>query len=333
MIKFGLFCVCFVVLIGVGGRVFGQATSGTPTQADINRQLAEQQRADQMRQQQERLDIQRAAAQQRAQRDMKDEVLTAAEAKARALDRKNAILSIEALYRKTTKEELQTLAPDKEEYDRYAAFLRRSNTGLITLVADKGCWSDTSVVAGAPECRPYMMPGAGNSYSFRVRDYRIPRIADLTFTNKTFEAKGILLQGIFVNIGDVSLEQVKLQTNGLRYLVDFTPSSGQDVALKMERRLTVGVKENGFVYRRGVDARDNTTYVLRSVAYRGKHIRSVLGEDYDEMEFDKRKDVIIAFRIVRRHADGSVTILWKRLAERDSPKIKWSYNGSDQSGI
>ena len=71
---------------------------------------------------------------------------------------------------------------------------------------------------------------------------------------------------------------------------------------------------------------------MRSIASRGKYIRSVLGVDYDEMGFDRRKDVIVVFRIVQRHADGAVTILWKRLAERDSPKIKWDSLNSNEPG-
>ena len=323
MAKFVLFCMCVLGVIGFGGRTYGQTTSATPTQADINRQLAEQQQADRMRQQRELLDVQTRSNQQRTQRDTKDGVLSATELKARELARKNAILSIEALYRKSTKEELQFLAPDKTDFDRYAVFLRQSNTGLIKLAADKGCSNDTKIVVGSTECQAYTMPGAGNSYSFRVRDYRISRISDLTFTSRSFEARGILQQGILVNIGDVSLEQVTLQTRGLKYLVDFAPEADRNKALDNERKFTKGLKNDGFVYARNIDARENTTYILRSIAYRGRYIRSVLGMDYDEMGFDKRKDVIVAFRIVERHTDGSVTILWKRLAERDSPKIKW----------
>lgn len=315
--------MCLAALIGPSGRANGQTTSGTPTQADINRQLAEQQQADKMRQQREQLEINDRFARQRAERDRKDEIVNSAEAKARATERKNAILSIEALYRKSTRDELELLAPDKEAFNRYAAFLRQPNTGLVKLAADKGCANDTKVVVGSTECAPYTMPGAGNSYSFRVRDYRIPRISDLTFTSRSFEARGILQQGIFVNVGDVSLDNVTLETRGLRYLVDFAPEADRNKALENERKFTKGVTDNGFVYRRNIDALENTTYVLRSIAYRGKYVRSVLGMDYDEMGFDKRKDVIIAFRIVQRHVDGSVTILWKRLAERDSPKIKW----------
>ncbi len=324
MAKFVLCCLCLLALIGLSGLAKGQTTSGTPTQADVNRQLAEQQQADRMRQQQERLDIQRTASQQRALRDAKDEILNATEAKARELARKNAILSVEALYRKSSREELQFMSPDKETVDQVAVFLRQANTGMVKLAADKGCATDTKVVVGSPECVAYTMPGAGNSYSFRVRDYRISRISDMTFTSRSFEARGILQQGIFVSLGDVPLQQVTLETRGMRFLVAFAPEADRNKALENERKFTNGVKDSGFIYRRNIDARENTTYVLRSIAYRGKYIRSVLGMDYDEMGFDKRKDVIIAFRIVRRDADGSVTIVWKRLAERDSPKIKWS---------
>ena len=42
---------------------------------------------------------------------------------------------------------------------------------------------------------------------------------------------------------------------------------------------------------------------------------------YDELDFDERRDLTVAFRIVRRDAE-SVTILWKIISNQKSPAIK-----------
>jgi hypothetical protein len=49
--------------------------------------------------------------------------------------------------------------------------------------------------------------------------------------------------------------------------------------------------------------------------------RAVRGISYNELDFDKRRDVIVAFRVVRMDPDGSISILWKQLADGESPKL------------
>lgn len=229
---------------------------------------------------------------------------------------------IKVLYRKSSKEELENIKPKAEDRERYAAFLRQPDTGLIRLMPDLGCAGNTKVVVVTAECLKYTMPGAGSSYSFRMNDYRTERLADLTFYNNTFQATGALLHGILTRIGDVSLEKVDLQTKGLKYLVDFKSVIDLEQARKVDRELINGIVKDGFVYRRGLNALENTTYVLRSIAYQGIVPRAIDGFTYNELDFDKRKDVMIAFRIVRVDSDKSVTIVWKQLSEKDSPKIK-----------
>jgi hypothetical protein len=230
---------------------------------------------------------------------------------------------LKPLYRNPTKEELETLSPNFEEVNKYADFLRQPNTGLIKLAADFGCAENTRIVVATADCLKYTMPGAGSSFSFRTKNYRLRRLADLTFTNDSFQATGILLHGIFVKIGDVPLEKVNLQTKGLSYLFNFQPETDYEKARVIDRQLSEGVFSDGFQYRRGFYAVENTTYVLRSIAYDGKYFRAVEGVAYNEFAFDKRRDVTVAFRIVRKDSDGSVTILWKEILRKNSPKIKY----------
>lgn len=236
--------------------------------------------------------------------------------------RRAAHTTIAELYRGPNKREAELLAVDPELERRHAEFLRRKNTGLAKLMADLGCAENTSVVVASEKCLAYSLPGGGSSYSFRVENYRLPRLADLTFTAGSFQATGVLLHGILVNIGDVPLEEVSLQTNGLRYLNEFGPQTEFEKAREIDRRLIEGVRRDGFLYRRGLYAVENTTFVLRSIAYNGRYWRAVDEITYDEFEFDKRRDVTIAFRIIEKDTEGNVTILWKKLQEKESPEVK-----------
>jgi hypothetical protein len=240
------------------------------------------------------------------------------------LARRQAILqaSVQTIYRKPTREELNMLAPSDGLQRQFSAFLKQDNTGLFKLVVDSGCGGNTNIVSAKEKCLKFTMPGAGNSYSFRTNNYRIRHLADLTFTANSFLATGVLAHGILVNIGDVALESVTLQTAGVKFLAEFEPSIDFDKAEAINRQLIAGIKKDGFLYSRGLFAVENATYVLRSIAYNGKVMRSVRGIPYNELDFDNRKDITIAFRVVRSDADGSLNILWKELSKKDSPKIK-----------
>lgn len=228
---------------------------------------------------------------------------------------------IKLLYRDPTEEELAAISPNAEDTKKYADFLQQSGMGLIKLVVDLGCAEDTRIVVATPECLKYTMPGAGSSYSFRTENYRIRRLADIIYIDNSFQSAGVLLQGIFVKIGDVPLENVNLQTKGLKFLVNFQPEPNREKVRELDRKLSEGIISDGFQYRRGLSVTENTTYVLRSIAYNGLYQGTAEGMAYNELDFDKRQDIIVAFRVVRRDSDGSVTILWKELQRKDPPKF------------
>ena len=240
-------------------------------------------------------------------------------------DSANRALLIELtrnIYRKPTKEEMKLLAPAPDLLDKYALFLRQPDTGIIKLHADSSCAENTKVVPAKENCVPYSMPGAGTAYSFRVESHRIPRLADLILSKNVLKTYADMQQGIMVSLGDVPLEEVTLQTRGLKYLVDFEPPSDVESLSKFGTELNAGIKADGFVYGFGVYVKKQVTFALRSIAYKGKVMRSVKGINYNELDFDKRKDIIVAFRVIDQEAGGNITLLWKMLSQKDSPTWK-----------
>lgn len=235
--------------------------------------------------------------------------------------RSAALQTINNIYRKPNKEESKLLAAEKDDLKKYAPFLRGSDTGLTKLMMDRGCAEYTSVLNVSEECRKYTMPGAGSSFSFRTENYRIRRLADLTYREDGFYSPAVLSHSILVNIGDFPLEQTTMQTNGVKFLTDFETVTEFEKAREIDKQINDGIENGGFFYSRKAEAAENTTYILRVVAYRGSYFRAAWGFVYDELDFDDRRDVTVAFRIVRRDAE-SATILWKILANQKSPAIK-----------
>jgi hypothetical protein len=223
------------------------------------------------------------------------------------------------LYRYPTGEELKVISPDSEDQVKYAEFLHQPDTGLIKLAADVGCDDSKIVVVATARCYKYLFPGAGSAYSFRTANYRLRRLADIVYSDNSFQATGVLLNGIFVKLGDVPLEEVNLQTKGLSFLTNL--KSDPDKFQELKRQLSKGIDFDGFQYRNKVQAAENTTYVLRSIAYRGSSPRNAEGIFFEEFDFDERLDVIVAFRLVSKDAEGNVTILWKKLLQKKSPML------------
>jgi hypothetical protein len=226
------------------------------------------------------------------------------------------------LYRKPTKDELQLVAPDPRLYERYREVLMRPNAGLFKLVPDAGCAENSKVVTASEVCMKFGFPGAGNSYSFRTKSYRIRNLADLTFSDSHLIITGALTHGVLVDLGDVPLESISLQSAGLKYLIEFQPTTGFKAANTVNESLGNGVKLDGFLYTRSLSAVEDNTYALRSIAYRGRVMTAVKGVPYNELDFDRRRDIVVVFRIVQKDADGSISILWSQLSDQEAPKIK-----------
>lgn len=229
-------------------------------------------------------------------------------------------------YRKPTKAEMKVLEPSTDYFNKYAVFLRQSDTGLIKLNSDSSCAGNTDVVTARENCLQYSMPGAGTAYSFRMESHRIPHLADLTLSKNVLKSDGVFQHGIMVKLGDIPIEEVTLQTQGLKYLIDFQPLMDSESLAKFDSLLLKGINAEGFVYGVGFYIRNQTTYALRSVAYKGKAMRSVNGIAYNELDFDRRRDILVVFRIVEIEENGNLTIVWKILSNKDAPTLKIEQN-------
>lgn len=225
------------------------------------------------------------------------------------------------LYKKPSGKEIAAIQPDRSLVQRHAEFLKLPDTGILRLVPDSGCVYSDRVVNVKEECLKYPFPGAGNSYSFRTDGYRLRHLADITYVDDKLRMTGIFMHSIAVDLGNVPIENASLKTEGMRFLTEFKPSTESDDVVLIDQNLTRGVKSGNFVYSKEVDPMADRTYAIRAIAYRGKVVRSAGGIRYNELEYDKRRDVIVVFRVVEVNKDG-LTIVWRMLADVEPPRIK-----------
>lgn len=229
---------------------------------------------------------------------------------------------LQVLYRKPGKKELKDLLPSQTLLTQYEKFLKQPDTGIFKLSADSSCVTNARVVVATENCLLRDIPGAGTSYSFRVKSHRLTHLSDLILEKDVIKTDGILQQGIMINLGNVELEEVSAQTNGLKFLLDFKPATNIEELKKASSELSEGIKSGEFLYRFAFFADEKTTFAIRSIAYRGKIPRSFNGFNYNEMDYDKRRDILVVFRIIEKEANGNITILWKEISETESPNLK-----------
>ena len=230
---------------------------------------------------------------------------------------------IRPLYRKPSKKELTNLTPSPVIFTKYDKFLQQSDTGIFKISADSTCAGNSQVVVASESCLSNNIPGAGTAYSFRVKSHRMLHLSDLVLDKNVIRTGSLLQQGLMVNLGNIELNEVSTQTVGLKYLFDFKPLTNKEELKSFDEKLSKGIKSDGFTYGYGLYVEDQTTFALRSIAYRGKFQRSISGVKYNEMDYDKRNDIIVVFRIVKKDANGDLTIIWKEISQKDSPIIKF----------
>lgn len=179
----------------------------------------------------------------------------------------------------TEQEEKTLLAPSADDFARYKAFLKSTNTGLIRLLPREKYEGKLRI------------NGSGAYYSFARRVQAYGHGSDIELQNGRFKvgfAGGSF--GFFAKLGNIPLDSVNINMPAVRVLAN--PN------LDPYKYSTYSTLKNGAIsYDYRILAELDTTYILRSINPR-------------------RTDVLVAFRPVRKDKDGSFILLWKMLGLR-----------------
>jgi hypothetical protein len=220
---------------------------------------------------------------------------------------------------KLTEAQKAMLASLPEDEAAFATFLRQENTGIFRL-HPKGKYEPGLTVSVEQAATDMILPilGGGAYYSFTERTNKLGPWSDICLEGNRLSA-GFSMPaiGILTSLGDVPLASVTLTTPGLDFLTNLTPPKKSFDIAELIERSSQGFEANGFTYSSVVDASLNTTYAIRSILYKKRGYIVHPNEPYHRLKQSRigydGSDGLVAFRIIRRHEDGSITILWKKL--------------------
>jgi len=218
---------------------------------------------------------------------------------------------IRPLYRDPTHAELAGMAVNSSIRDQFAAFLRLPNTGITKLLPDIGCIPSSRTISASPECMARSIPGGGSAFSFRKRNYTIRKFADLFLSKGVLSVAGQYSQAAIASLGSTPVEAITLEDLHVRAVT----SIPQATTIAEAQQLIQGDLFRSFVPKEG------TSYAMRYIAYRGEIKRSVRGVVYNELKYDRRSDIVVAFSIVSHSAEGTI-IIWHVLSDNKSPELK-----------
>jgi hypothetical protein len=224
-----------------------------------------------------------------------------------------------------TAEHKKLLAALPEDQLKFADFLKQSNTGIIRLLQQDDL--DSRYTVSANDLQSTLpIRGGGAYYSFGKKSHSFGPWSDIYLQeNILFTQVANLSIGLFTALGDVPLETISLQSPGVDFLLKMPIPTGVSEASLQVKRNDKGFREGEFAYRSAVQALPNMTYILRSIGYRRPDFLMVIpgtSVTFSSANVYQGADVLIAFRIVRQEADGTATILWKRLRKASAPQLK-----------
>jgi len=227
---------------------------------------------------------------------------------AQSIDRSKTIKEISSLRKELNEKEMLFLSPSAEDRAAFAEFLKQPKTGLIRLFP-RGLYDDRLTISGGGAYYSFTRLtheyGLGSDIMLQTPpstpndDYVPPPIAEYDFQTVFAGAN----YGLIVTLGDVPLDKVTLEYDGVKFLSDYNPPSTEPKARIEQRRAREGIRRGWRGYRWNAPVTVNYTYALRSIDYRNS-------------------DVLVSFRVVRKEIDGSLVILWKMLKRFPTPKLQ-----------
>ena len=227
---------------------------------------------------------------------------------------------------KRSKDQEKRLLPNPEDLARYESFLKERRTGIFRLMSDVDCESNVYVIRVDDNCQN-AIPG-GSFYSFREREHTTAYLSDIRFKDGLLITDGVLSQNLLVRLGNIPLNDLSTASNGMKFLTEFVPETINTEATRQYIEIVKGIKSDKYEYRKVLPAVENMTYAVRIIAYRGSFYRNFRGWIFNLLDGDERVDMIVGFRVIRKDKDGSVTLLWKELERKKSPKLKYDKSKS-----
>ena len=209
-------------------------------------------------------------------------------------DRAKAAAEIESLREQIKLREAALLAPSDEDRKAHAEFLAQTGTGLVRLLPREK-WDSKLSTRG---------DGAYYSFTNRMHEYGLSTDISLQQEQLSVGFAGANF-GFMVSLGDMPIENVSEESEAVQFMASFQPPSAEAEARVSHKQFAWGEGHQAgqWTYKSRLPVVVGQTYALRSVNYGGS-------------------DVLVALRVVRKDADGSVVLLWKMLKKYPKPTLR-----------
>lgn len=211
---------------------------------------------------------------------------------ASAQDRQEAIEKFNDLKNQAKILEQKILLPDKKDSEIAA----RENVGVFRILPRETYDTGLFTTRGG---------GAYYSFYFKIPDYGHGSDIELSQNNFSVGFAGANF-GFITDLGDVSLSNSDELRRSANYLLAYkSPTDLAKARVEQQRVGRDGFQIDGVNYRNRIPAVVGHTYAVRSINY----------------EFS---DVLAAFNVYRKDADGSLIIFWKLIEQFETPTLKGS---------
>ncbi len=201
-----------------------------------------------------------------------------------AQTRQQAILDIAKLKDEANRLEKIILSPDKEDID----LAEQEKVSVFRILPREKYRNSLFIREG------------GAYYSFTALSYIIDKPSQLGFEQNYLSAGFAGANyGFMTDLGEISLADVGEKTKGFSFLIEYQPPA-HILDARIEQEKSRGFDFEGTNFKNRLPAIIGHSYLLRSITY-----------DYT--------DVMVAFKIQRKDADGSLIIFWKLIKQFDKP--------------
>ncbi len=208
--------------------------------------------------------------------------------------------------------QIAKITPAREDFEKYSEFLDSEKTGLVKILSDPGC-NVLKLQINDPKCSNALpIKGSGSYYSFRTFKHSGEDWADIHYINNKIKV-GFSDQslGYISDLGDTSIESLSLKSPQVKFIRSLPRPKTYKVLEITKNLAKTGIVKDNFTYSDQVNVELGNTYILRSIGYRWE----------DQAFNDKRVEAVVAFKVVNVGSEGEITILWRRLKEKKSPKL------------
>ena len=150
--------------------------------------------------------------------------------------------------------------------------------------------------------RKLTIQGGGSYYSFTTKSHDYQKTAQIGLEQNNLKVGFAGADyGFIADLGEIALADVTGDTAEANFLINYKPPTNEP-EVRIEQRRTHKYETNGILYKSYLPAVVGHSYVLRAISF-------------------EEADVLVALKIYRKDADGSLIVFWKLLENFEKPLL------------